>query len=344
MADGTEDEGLAQPGVGRLDSGLRLPAVPRGDSPAPSRGGRAAESASATPAVPGTPAPARKLTLEPLVWRYLERRVQLGEVLQKTAYSARFTLLAFAESFGQRPVERLGRADVERWFASIAHFAPSTRRARLSVVKLFCRWLVVEGKVKRDPSIAIKAPRQPRALPKVLERPAVVALLEACPDARARLIVLLMCQLGLRCVEVSRLELGDITPTQVRVRGKGGHERALPLLPEVSSALNVYLGERGMRAGSLIQNYKRPGRGLTSHTISQLMRQLMFDAGVKQAPHDGKSAHGLRRTCATDMLDAGADIIDVAEALGHANLASVRHYAKYNVKRLETAMGGRTYL
>lgn len=57
----------------------------------------------------------------------------------------------------------------------------------------------------------------------------------------------------------------------------------------------------------------------------------------------GKSAHGLRRTCATDMLESGADIIDVAEALGHANLPSVRHYARYNTARLETAIGGRTY-
>lgn len=283
-------------------------------------------------------------TLDPLVWKYLERRVQLGEIQRTTAYEQRFTLLSFAETFGHRPVERLGRSDVERWMASIGHLAPSTRRSKLSMVKLFCRWLVVEGRVKRDPSIAIRAPRQPRALPKVLERPAVMALLDACPDARARLIVLLMCQLGLRCVEVSRLELGDITPTQIRVRGKGGHERALPLLPEVRSALNVYLGERGMRAGALVQNYKRPGCGLTAHTISQLVRQLMAEAGVKQGPLDGKSAHGLRRTCATDMLDAGADIIDVAEALGHANLSSVRHYAKYNTKRLETAMGGRSYL
>lgn len=287
--------------------------------------------------------PERPLTLEALIWRYLENRVRMGELKRDTAYAMRFHLMTFAEVFGHRQLQMLGRSDVERWLGTIGHLAPSTRRCRLSVVKGFCRWLVIEGKVKRDPSIAVKAPRQPRALPKVFEGDSVSALLRACPDARARLIVLLMAQLGLRCVEVSRLEVGDISPTQVRVRGKFDHERALPLVAEVRSALNVYLGERGMTAGPLIQNYQHPGRGLTSHTISDLVRRLCRDAGVKLAPGDGRSAHGLRRTCATDMLAEGCDIIDVAEALGHANLSSVRHYARYDLRRLETAMAGRSY-
>jgi integrase len=282
-------------------------------------------------------------TLEPYITRYLESRVRMGEIKRKTAWEMRFTLMPFAEVFGRRPIAQLGRAHVERWLESIGHLAPSTRRSKLSIVKVFCRWLVVQEYLKRDPSVAIRSPRQPRALPKVFDGDEVTKLLLTCQDARDRLIVLLMCQLGLRCIEVSRLEVGDISAEQVRVRGKFDHERVLPLVPEVRAALNVYLGERRVTAGPLIQHAYHPGRGLTSHTIGDLVRRLCRDAGVKRMPGDGLSAHGLRRTCATDMLGAGADIIDVAEALGHANLASVRHYAKYNLKGLETAMAGRTY-
>lgn len=286
---------------------------------------------------------------EPALTRYVDRytdqRWRTGETLRQTALDQRLTLLQFATSFGQRRVETLGKANVLTWLESIRHLAPSTRRNKLSVVKGFCRWLAAEKVVKRDPTVGVKSPRQPRALPKVFAATEMATLMASLPDARARLVVLLMVQQGLRSGEVAGLELGDISETQLVVRrgAKGGHERALPLLSEVRAAMNVYFGERSMRAGPLVQNYQHPGRGLTSHTVSHLVRQWVKEAGVKKGPHDGRSAHGLRRTAATDMFDAGADIMDVAEALGHANLASVRHYAKYRTAKLAAAMGGRSY-
>lgn len=103
------------PNLGRLDPEVPVRAMPGGDRPTAGEGGGPAEGAPTPPAVSPTPEAAqaaRRLTLEPLVGRYLKRRVQVGEILRNTAYGDGITLMRFAESFGQRPVARLGRSDV----------------------------------------------------------------------------------------------------------------------------------------------------------------------------------------------------------------------------------------
>lgn len=281
-------------------------------------------------------------SLTTLVDGYIRGRRARSEINALTAKNQRYTLGTFARSYGARPVERMGRTDVERWLGE-ASFTPSAQRTRLSTVRNFCRWLVREGRLRRDPTAGIAHVRQPRTVPRVLERSAVASLLDFCPDARGRLIVLLMVQLGLRCVEVSRLELGDVADRHLKVTGKGGHERVLPIVGEVRDALADYLAVRGGAAGPLIQSYQHPGRGLARTTISLYVNEWIGAARLKQFRYDGRSAHALRRTCATDMIDSGADVLDVQEALGHAQLATVLRYVRYRTDRLEQAMDGRRY-
>lgn len=212
------------------------------------------------------------------------------------------------------------------------------------MVKGFCRWLVRNGHVRKDPAVGVRSPRQPRTVPKVFDAASVAAVLAACPDARARLIVLLMVQEGLRCGEVAGLELGDIDGHLVLVEGKGGHQRVLPLTGEVRGALSAYLVERGGHAGPLLVNYKHASRGLRPHTVSQLVRAFCLEAGIKRYAGDGLSAHGLRRTFGSDLFDRGADLLDVAEAMGHVSTNTTRkHYVRYRATRLSAVMEGRWY-
>jgi integrase len=283
-------------------------------------------------------------TLDALIDAYTQERISTGAVSRATAREQRLTLGQFAESFGRRPVARMGEADVIRWMGGMADLRPSTRRNKLSVVKGFTRWLVRHGHLRRDPCAEVRPPRQPRTVPKVFERDAVGALLEACPDARARLIVLLMVQEGLRAGEVAGLELGDIDGRLVLVQGKGGHQRMVPLVAEVRAALDAYLVERGGYAGPLIQHAYHPGRGLVSHSVSDLIRRLCRTAGIKRAPHDGISAHGLRRTCASDLAERDVSLLDIAEALGHQSIETTRkHYTRHRAGRLAGALEGRVY-
>lgn len=276
---------------------------------------------------------------------YLRERQRRGELTPLTVRNDRCILRNFAASAGARPVDKLSQRDVEKWLGDIGHLAPATRRGRFSVVRTYCRWLVSRGHLRRDPTVGLRGPRQPRSVPRALQEEAVAATLAVCPDARARLIVTLMVQQGLRCCEVHALQLGDfdIHRGTMRVVGKGGHERILPVMCETTEAIASYLAEHPAVAGPLIRSYRDPHRGLAADTISGLVGEWVAAAGIKQHRRDGVSAHAFRHTAATDMLLNGAHLRTVQHALGHAHLSTTEIYLPYVVDSLEKAMGGRRY-
>ncbi len=283
-------------------------------------------------------------SLDALVERYTQERIAGAEATRKTALFQRLTLRQFAASYGRRPVKMMGEADIVRWLGTTSDLRRSSRRTKLSIVKGFCRWLVRRGHIRTDPTAEVKSPRQPRTVPKVFEGDAVSVLLDGCPDARARLIVLLMVQMGLRCAEVAALELGDIDGRLAIVHGKGEHQRTVPVPMEVRSALTVYLAERGRCAGPLIESYRDKGRGLAPRSVSHLVRGLCERAGIKRAAYDGISAHGLRRTCGSDLADRDVPMPDIAAAFGHASIETTqRYYTRHRATRLGPAMEGRWY-
>lgn len=274
---------------------------------------------------------------------YLLARARAG-ARRGTIANLRWALDSFTHSIGDRPLDRVGTADIERWLEDCGTYSPASRRAMLSAVRGFLRWCERRKYVRRNPANDIKGPRQPRMLPRALAGGAGGRLLAACPDSRARLIVVLMLQQGLRCCEVSRLELGDIDRhhATMRVRGKGDHERILPLMDETLACLTAYLGEHPCTAGPLIRSYTHR-QALTPNSISRLVSRWLLESGVKAAPRDGISAHCGRHTCASDMLLNGAHLRDVQAALGHAHLATTETYLPLVVHGLADAMSGRSY-
>lgn len=267
-----------------------------------------------------------------------------GGARRGTIANLRWALDSFTTHIGNRPIGRIGEADIERWLETCGHYSPASRRAMLSAVRGFLHWAERRKYIRHNPANHIRGPRQPRTLPRALTGRSAATLVAACPDSRARLIVILMLQQGLRCCEVSRLELADIDRYHktMRVRGKGDHERILPLMDETVLCLNAYLGEYPCTAGPLIRSYVRR-EALTPGAISRLVSRWMLDAGVKTAPRDGISAHSNRHTAASDMLLAGAHLRDVQAALGHAHLATTETYLPLVVNGLGEAMAGRSY-
>ena len=281
--------------------------------------------------------------LRALVERYVEERSARTEIGPRSAASIRYTLLGFLRITGSTNPRDLSRGDVERWMAEPA--AISTKRCRLSRLRTFCHWLVREGVIDVDPTWLVKAPRPPRYIPRALRPEDVALLLASCPDERAELIVLLMVQEGLRCCEVSSLEIGDVDPRArtLRVVGKGGHERVLPFSDETFGALARYMGEAPPAAGPVIRSYNNPHAGIEASYVSTLVRTWLKEAGVKRRSWDRRSAHALRHTAATDMLRAGAHLRDVQRALGHARINTTELYLPLEVSDLRLAMGGRRY-
>jgi site-specific recombinase XerD len=283
--------------------------------------------------------------LDTLAARYVAHRLAAREIQPDTAAGLRRVLRDLARHVPDDP-DRVTQRQIERWLGRAR--SPGTRRHRLSTARNFWRWMIIECHTRTDPTIAIRAPRVVIGLPRNLPQPDAAALVRASSDPRTRLAVLLELQEGLRLIEVARAQLGDVDlhRRMLIVRGKGGGgqpTRAVPLSEETQVALGIYLDERGVIGGPLLQSRLHPGQGISAAYIGRLVRRAMVDAGLKRAPHDGRSPHALRHTCAQDMIDSGADIRQVQKALGHATVRTTEWYLRGEVSGLREAMAGRRY-
>jgi integrase/recombinase XerD len=282
------------------------------------------------------------------VFRYVDERRKRGEFTRDTAENAISTLMTFADVVGRRRLEQLGPRDVERWLETRGHLARSTRRNQFSKVAHFCRWLRRRGLTRQDIAEDVESPKQPRSVPRALSPEAVAKLLAVMPDHRARVLFWLGYGLGLRCIEMARLELTDWDRTAgiMIVCGKGSHERFVPVEPRQAVwALDAYLDEHPVAGGPLIRSYNAPHRALTEQTISRLGTEWMYAAGIKRRNRDGVSWHALRHTAATELLEAsGGDLRVVQEFLGHQHLSSTSIYlARAGAKKIRAAMQLRTF-
>lgn len=284
-------------------------------------------------------------SLETLALAYTDERWALHDFTSGSLKNLASVLRSFTRCMGDRPAAKLTREDIEEWLASRHRLAAATRRKDISNIRLFCQWLTRRGYLRVDPTTELRRVKVPRYLPRAMASPKVSRLLEVAPDARGTLMVLLMVQEGLRCCEVSRLQVGDIDweSRTMRVVGKGGHHRMLPMSDETWTAFNAYLAEHPSTGGPLVRSYRQTWHSLSSDTISGMVSEWMSHAGVKRWPRDGVSAHAFRHTMATDALRAGAHLRDVQAALGHAHLATTEVYLPLVVNDLRGAMGGRNY-
>ncbi len=218
---------------------------------------------------------------------------------------------------------------------------PATSMRKLAAIRTFYRWLVREGRAEQNPAALLATPKQRKALPKALAVEEVFALVEG-PEAddplgvRDRAIFECLYGGGLRVSELTGLSLGDVDleGRSVRVMGKGGKERMVPLGKKAVAALRAYLAVRPR-----LVNPKRPndalflGRRGTRLTPRQVARRL--DRTVRKvALARNVSPHALRHSFATHLLAGGADLRAVQELLGHASLSTTQRYTAVTVERL----------
>lgn len=291
------------------------------------------------------------LTVAEAKHRYLRERTGRREFTEDTRRTVDSILERFIRHVGvkssgeSRAIGAITKGHVRAWWGSL-RVSRSTARNQLSTVRTFLRWCVDEGYMRSDPSRTIKPPREPRRVPKTCSPTDTTTLITSLPDRRAVVIVMWMLHLGLRCGEVARIEIGDIDTGAklLTVRGKGGHERILPIPVEAWVAMLGYLQEHPATSGPLIRRYDDNYRGLSPHYVSDLVRRWMRDAGVKIVARDGMSGHALRRTCASDLLDGGAHIRQVQQVLGHASIATTERYLRrQDAKDLRSIVEGRQY-
>lgn len=211
----------------------------------------------------------------------------------------------------------------------------------LSAVRSFHRFLLREGVTDRDPAVGVPQPRLPRSLPRPLPVEDVRRLLEAPDEAspaglRDRAILELLYGSGLRISELTGLDVDDLDLEEgsVRVLGKGGKEREVPLGSFGRDAVGAYL-TRGRPAlasvatrGAVFLN-ARGGR-LSRQSCARLLSRYVRLAGIERRV----TLHTLRHSFATHLLEGGADVRVVQELLGHASVATTQIYTLVTARHL----------
>ena len=252
---------------------------------------------------------------------YIADRAGRGEIGRSSAAQLRWRLGELIACCDDCPIDQLDRGHVRVWQTRIGGQRPASRRAYLSTVRVFVRWCADEGLLVGDPTRAAGRVREPRREPRAFTAAQMARLRLVLPDDEARLVVALMARQGLRCCEVSRLAVEDWDRGRgwLTVRGKADNERGEPVADDVAALLEVWVGTRS--SGPLL--------GRSPAWLSRRVRVWLEQAGLKAGRYDGRSAHALRHTAASDLYDATRDVKAVQRFLGHANVATTDRYLRY---------------
>lgn len=220
--------------------------------------------------------------------------------------------------------------------------APSSRARALVAVRRFSRWLLATGALAADPMEGVLPPRRAQPLPRILHPEETEALLRAAEGSgplalRDHAMLEVLYGAGLRVSELVGLPLAAVDRKGgiLRVTGKGGRERIVPLGEPALRALDLWLETgrpqllAGRESGAVFLT--RRGSPMTRQNFFLRLRQLATRAGL---PQDKISPHVLRHAFATDLLEGGADLRAVQSMLGHADLATTQIYTHVSRRRL----------
>ncbi|MBE2888682.1 site-specific tyrosine recombinase XerD [Geobacter anodireducens] len=229
----------------------------------------------------------------------------------------------------------------------LAHLKESGLGARsraraLSAVRMFHRFLLVEGYAETNPTSIIEAPRVLAKLPQVLTGREVEMLLAApagnAPiEVRDRAMLELLYATGLRVSELVGLRTRDVNTSAgyLMAVGKGGKERLVPMGEAACAAVALYLSSARTQLGrggeSLFLFLSRLGERMTRQAFWNILKKRSRQAGILK----GISPHTLRHSFATHLLENGADLRSVQAMLGHADLSTTQIYTHVTRKRLK---------
>lgn len=225
--------------------------------------------------------------------------------------------------------------------------APASISRQLAAIRMLHRHLLAEGERDDDPTIDVEGVRVAAGLPKPLDEAKVTALLDAVAGSdpiavRDRALLELLYATGARISEVVGLSMGDIEFERqlARLFGKGAKERIVPFGRPAATALDEWFGPRGRVRMTPVRWARRGdaeavflnarGGRLSRQSAWTVIRRYGRKAGITGQ----LSPHVLRHSCATHLLDHGADLRVVQEMLGHRSISTTQRYTNVSQERL----------
>ena len=243
-------------------------------------------------------------------------------------------------------IEKVDRIAIRKYLSFLHRRNKKSSIARkISTLRSFFRYLIREQVIPSNPAKSVSTPKVEKTLPttlsvdeafRLMESPK--SILEKSSDAskenalRDRAILELLYSSGLRVSELVGLNLNqlDLDLGSVRVMGKGRKERIVPVGVKAVEALKAYLEERGVLKGDDPIFINSFGGRLTARSVGRLIKKYTRHSGIFRKV----SPHSLRHTFATHLLDAGADIREIQEMLGHSSLSTTQRYTHVSMGKL----------
>ena len=244
------------------------------------------------------------------------------------------------EAMGIKDVENIRRADIREYVSALIQYGFSKKSVerKLSALRGFFKYLKRIQVISSNPVLGIQNPKEERYLPMVIPEKRINEMLdnwipESIMEARDKSIIELMYSSGLRASEVISLkwENLDLKTMELRVKGKGGKERIVPLGKRAREALKVYvnfLGDKLNKSNFVFLN--RFGKKLSRKGLWLIIKKRFETMAFMYGVHP----HTLRHSFATHLLNHGADLRSIQELLGHASLATTSIYTNLSIQSL----------
>lgn len=250
------------------------------------------------------------------------------------------TFLLFLEAVGVSDWKEVGQNHLIAFLSSKKDYATASVSRALIAIKVFFRFLKREGIISDNFTRLLETPKIWQLIPDVLSLEEMERVL-ASPDpaslkgTRDLAILELLYATGLRVSELCRLNIQDVDEHAIRIMGKGGKERIVPLGSKASAALDRYLAYREEAAieredALFVGKGNRP---LSRITVWKIVKEYAVKAGISKTIFP----HTFRHSFATHLLDNGADLRIIQEMLGHASISSTDRYTHVSCTHLHEA-------
>jgi integrase/recombinase XerD len=224
---------------------------------------------------------------------------------------------------------------LNRFVAELADMSPATIRRKVSAVRCYLSY--TDSLKEGSTELAVVLPRLSMKLPKVLPLECIDAMRKVVNDRslRDQIMVLLAYVNGLRVSEIAMIKVSDIDfhDQTIHITGKRGRTRKLPITDEISGLMSRYLRSREGDYSPFLFS-RATNVAVSTRLVQTVIKQVMVDASVDTV----FSAHSLRHSAATHLLESGATIRDVQSFLGHQRLSTTQIYTKVVSSYLRSAV------
>lgn len=249
-----------------------------------------------------------------------------------------------AREFPDVRPEGVGKPELRSWMrVEVDRLTASSLARKLASVRALFRFLVEIGRMPLNPASSMKMPKVRRKLPMIVSAEAANELL-SLPERgddpvgrRDKALLEILYGSGLRVSEAVGLDLNhvDLTTRTLRVRGKGKKERVVPIGGPCTNALRDYLAVRTSLCGGRIHEPTALFLGVQGGRLGvRRVQELVQKYGVLGTGRPNLHPHALRHSCATHMLEGGADLRAIQDFLGHESVATTQRYTHLSAQKL----------